>query len=75
MSDFEQQFSKEMRREKIGQVILLVIIFGYFYLTTSDSDVGTAKLLFVVILSTAYIAYRIDKLEKLIVKVYTNLSH
>lgn len=75
MSDFEQRFAKEMRREKIGQVILLVIFFGYFYLTTNDSDVGTSKLLFVIILSTAYLAYRIDKLEKLIVKVYTNLSN
>ncbi len=75
MTDTKQQFEKEMKREKIGHLILFVVIFGYLYLTTSDSDVGTAKLLFVIILSTAYLAYRIDKLEKLIIKAYTNLSN
>ncbi len=67
MSDFE----KEMRKEKIITVIVASLVFGYLYLTTNDTDVGTAKLLWVIMFSTAYLIYRINKLEELIIKIYS----
>jgi uncharacterized membrane protein YobD (UPF0266 family) len=70
MGEIGDAFNKKMKREKIIQVIIFVIIFVYFYFTTNDSDVGTAKLLFALILLAAYLEYRIDKLEKLIINLH-----
>ena len=68
--DFDIQFAKEMRRERTIQVIVLIVLFGYFYLTTKDSDVGNAKLMWAIIISNVIVIYRIEKLQDLVFKLH-----
>jgi len=74
MSDFEKEFAKEMKREKLLNIAIWGAVFVFAYFTTNDKDLGNAKLFWVIMGSTALLLYRMHKLEELILKVFNELK-
>ena len=70
MAYFEDEIKKIEKREKIENYIakaIQIFLIVFLFLTIIDAEVSTTKLFWAVLAQSAFIIYRLDKLEKLII--------